>query len=267
MGTSRNDLTGKVVVITGGSGGLGEQIAYAAARQNATVVVCARRINLLGKVRHNCEDLSGAPAFAFQLDVANPENIKEVVERIHDEVGVIDVLVNNAGFGHFEEALTFDMDLAEKMFRVNVLGLMYMTQLVAIEMADRGAGHIINIASQAAKMATQKSSIYSATKFAVLGYSNALRLELKPLGVYVTTVNPGPIETNFFEIADETGEYLKKVDLLVLDPTIVAKRIVGVINVPRRELNMPKLMEFAGKMYTLFPHVGDYLASTLFNNK
>lgn len=264
---NRKDLTDKVVVITGGSGGLGEEIAYACAKQNAKVVVCARRINMLGKVKQNCEDLSGKAAYAFQLDVANPENIKEVVERIHDEVGAIDVLVNNAGFGYFENALDFDMNLAEKMFRVNVLGMMYMTQLVAIEMTDRLSGHIINIASQAGKMATPKSSVYSATKFAVLGYSNALRLELKPFGVYVTTVNPGPIETNFFDIADKSGEYLEKVDRLVLNPTVVANRIVGLMGVPRRELNMPALFEVANRLYTLFPTIGDYIAGNVFNSK
>lgn len=264
---NRRDLTDKVVVITGGSGGLGEQIAYACARQNARVVVCARRIDKLGKVKQNCEAISGKEAYAFQLDIANPEIIKEVVERIYDEVGTVDVLVNNAGFGFFEEALKFDMDIAEKMFRVNVLGMMYMTQLVALQMAERKVGHIINVASQAGKMATPKSSVYSATKFAVLGYSNALRLELKPLGIYLTTVNPGPIATNFFDIADKEGGYLDKVDRLVLDSEVVANRIVGVMGIPRRELNLPVLLEVASKFYTLFPHIGDYIAGNVFNNK
>ncbi len=78
-------------------------------------------------------------------------------------------------------------------------------------MAERRQGHIINIASMAGKMATAKSTIYSATKFAVLGFSNALRLELKPLGVAVTTVNPGPVATDFFDKADPSGSYLEKV--------------------------------------------------------
>ena len=85
-------------------------------------------------------------------------------------------------------------------------------------MAERRQGHIINIASMAGKMATAKSTVYSATKFAVLGFSNALRLELKPLGVAVTTVNPGPIETNFFDKADPSGSYLEKVGQIVLEP-------------------------------------------------
>lgn len=83
------------------------------------------------------------------------------------------------------------------MFDVNVLGLIACTQQVLPSMLATKGGHIINIASQAGKIATPKSSTYSATKHAVLGYSNSLRMEVAPQGVYITTVNPGPIETNF----------------------------------------------------------------------
>lgn len=190
------DLTNKVVVVTGGSAGLGEQICYEAAKQGAVVVVCARRINLIGKVREQCAALSGREAFSYQLDIADPESVERVVEAISAEVGSIDVLVNNAGFGLFENFVEIDLAVARQMFDVNVLGMMTFTQKVAIKMIEAGQGHIINVASMAGKMATAKSTVYSATKFAVLGFSNALRLELKPLGVAVTTVNPGPIPTD-----------------------------------------------------------------------
>lgn len=267
MKNKQERLTDHIVFITGGSTGLGEQIAYAAAKQGAVVVVSARRMDLLLEVKKKCMALSGKEAYAYALDVSDPEAIQEVIEDVYQQVGEIDVLINNAGFGHFEEALTFDMTLAEKMFRVNVLGMMYVTQLVAIQMAEKKRGHIINIASQAGKIATPKSTIYSATKFAVMGYSNALRLELKPLNIYVTTVNPGPIETNFFDIADESGNYLEKVGRMVLNPVMVANRIVELIGTSKRELNLPYLMEVAGKLYSLFPKTGDFLALTFFNNK
>ena len=90
-----------------------------------------------------------------------------------------------------------DPAVIRNMFEVNVLGMMVLTQQVAIQMAEQKHGHIINVASIAGKIATPKTAVYSATKFAVLGFSNALRLELKPLGINVTTVNPGPIETAF----------------------------------------------------------------------
>lgn len=261
------DLTNKVVVVTGGSAGLGEQICYEAAKKGAIVVVCARRINLIGKVKEMCEELSGNEAYSFQLDIADPDNVDAVFEKIEAEVGPIDVLVNNAGFGIFENFLETDLAIAKNMFEVNVLGMMVFTQKVALQMAERGTGHIINIASMAGKMATAKSTIYSATKFAVLGFSNALRLELKPLGISVTTVNPGPIKTEFFDKADPSGDYLASVDLFVLEPNKLAKEIVSVMGTFKREINRPLAMEGAYRLYALFPHIGDFLAGGLLNKK
>ena len=114
------DLTNKVVVVTGGSAGLGEQICYEAAKQGAVVVVCARRINLIGKVREQCAVLSGREAF-LSIRYADPESVERVVEAISAEVGSIDVLVNNAGFGLFENFVEIDLAVARQMFDVNVL--------------------------------------------------------------------------------------------------------------------------------------------------
>jgi len=87
--------------------------------------------------------------------------------RIEDEVGAIDVLVNNAGYGLFEDFVDTSFEEIRNMFEVNVLGLMYITKRVAVKMIEQGSGHVINVASIAGKMATPKSSIYSATKVAV----------------------------------------------------------------------------------------------------
>lgn len=265
--TNKVPLNNKVVFITGGSAGLGKQIAYESALQGATVVVTARRTDQLKEVKETCEKLSGKPAYYFHLDVSDPEEIDEVLTKTTTKIGSIDILVNNAGFGHFEEFQTIDLDIAEKMMRVNVMGMMYTSQFAAIHMAKKEKGHIINIGSMSGKIATPKSTIYSASKFAVLGFSNALRLELKPLNVGVTTVNLGPVETNFFDIADKSGKYLEKVGGTVLDPKTVARKIVELMGTKKRELNMPKIMEFGSRLYVLFPIVGDYLAGNLFNKK
>lgn len=260
-------LQDKVVVVTGGPAGLGEQICYEAARQGAIVVTCARRINLIGKVKENCMEISGQPAYALQLDVSNPESVDIFFERLKSEVGEVDVLINNAGFGIFENFVDFDFDKVRRMFEVNILGMMYLTQKIAIDMVKREEGQIVNIASMAGKMATAKSAVYSATKFAVLGFSNALRLELKPANVKVTTVNPGPIATEFFDKADPSGDYLSSIEFFVLQPEKLARKIIRGIQRERREVNAPQVMELAARFYTLFPHVGDFLAGGLFNKK
>ncbi|MEX1438173.1 SDR family NAD(P)-dependent oxidoreductase [Enterococcus sp. C53] len=261
------NLENKVVLVTGSSGGLGAQICYEAAKKGAIVIACARRNQLIDEVKAECQRLSGKEAYAFPVDVSDPDSVDRLYEQVMQTVGRVDVLVNNAGFGIFEDFLTFDLGKAYDMFEVNVLGMMVLTQKFAIDMSERRQGHIINIASMAGKMATAKSTIYSATKFAVLGFSNALRLELRPLGVAVTTVNPGPVATEFFDKADPTGSYLEKVSQLVLEPEKLAKTIVRTMEHPKREVNRPVLLEIAAKFYTLFPTIGDYLASGIFNKK
>ncbi|SEM40270.1 hypothetical protein SAMN05216431_10287 [Ligilactobacillus sp. WC1T17] len=261
------NLTGKVALITGASSGMGEQIAYELAKKGAIVVCCARRLDRLEEVAAICRKISHQEAYAFAVDVSVPNQIEKLVEKVEATIGPIDVLVNDAGFGLMEKALDFDMTIAERMFRVNVLGLIYMTKYTALHMAERKRGAIINIASMAGKMATPKSSVYSATKFAVLGYSNALRLELKPLGISVLTVNPGPVRTDFFNIADESGKYLESISNMALNPEIVAKKVVKTIGTAKRELNLPGYMEVAHHLYQMCPYLGDYLAGSIFNKK
>ncbi|MGX7200298.1 SDR family NAD(P)-dependent oxidoreductase [Enterococcus nangangensis] len=261
------NLQDKVVLVTGGSSGIGEKICLAAAKKGATVIVCARRIQLVGQVKNTCSELAGKPCYGYQLDIANPESVDSLLAKVAEEVGQVDILVNCAGFGLFENFIEMDYQTIEKMFAVNVLGLMYLTQAIGLTMAKEGHGQIINIASQAGKMATPKSAVYSATKFAVLGFSNGLRLELKPYNVQVMTVNPGPIATDFFQKADPSGNYLAQVDWLVLEPEKLANKIVANFGTHRREINAPWFMEGASRFYTLFPHLGDYLAGTLFNQK
>jgi len=116
-------------------------------------------------------------------------------------------------------------------------------------------------------IASAKSSLYSATKFAGIGFSNALRLELMPYNVYVTTVNPGPIKTAFFDKADPDGSYVKAVDKYILEADTVAKQIVNNFGKKKRELIMPFTLKAAHKLYTLFPNLGDKLASKMFNYK
>ncbi|WP_281164839.1 SDR family NAD(P)-dependent oxidoreductase [Liquorilactobacillus sicerae] len=261
------DLRNQVAVVTGASSGLGEQIAYQLAQKGAIVVVCARRIERLQQVSQRCQALSGRLSLPLQVDVSDPEKIEQAVTQVETKLGPIAVLVNDAGFGSMENFLHFKMSTAEKMFRVNVLGLMYFTQFVGLKMAARKTGAIVNIASIAGKIATPKSTVYSATKSAVIGFSNALRLELKPFGISVLTVNPGPIKTDFFAIADQTGHYLDHIGWLALEPDKLAEKIVAAIGTRRREINAPGIFEWAYHFYNLFPAAGDFLAGGLFNQK
>ena len=261
------NLTNKVVLVTGASSGLGEQICYQAAKQGAIIIACARSVDKLQQVKERCEELSQNHCYAFKVDMSDAQSIEYLVQAIYANEKNIDVLVNCAGFGYFEDFIDFDMNQARQMFEVNILGMMLLTQKIAAKMVLRQSGHIINIASMAGKMATPKSTIYSATKFAVIGFSNALRLELKPFGIHVTTVNPGPIETNFFNIADPNGGYLDKIGAMVLQADDLAKEIVNTFGKNKSEINRPRLMNTAAFFYQVFPTIGDYLAGGIFNKK
>ncbi|KMY50689.1 SDR family NAD(P)-dependent oxidoreductase [Peribacillus loiseleuriae] len=260
-------LHNKCVVITGASGGIGKEIAKKAAEQGARVVLLARNTDKLEELRNELNNQYGDVAYAYTLDVSDMKKIVNVFTDIYAHIGEIDVLVNNAGYGTFKEVDETDTEEIQAMFRVNVIGLMACTKMVVPAMKRRKSGHIINVASMAGKIATPKSTLYSSTKFAVIGYSNALRLELMRDGIRVTTVNPGPIQTNFFDIADESGTYVKNIEKFILQPAYVADKIVAAMLTKKREINLPRFMNAISKMHTLFPNTVETLGKNAFFKK
>ena len=236
------NLVGKTVLVTGASSGLGEQLALAVASQGANVVLAARRRERLTQVADQCRLLSKGQAVAITCDVGHVADVDHVFTTIDELFGQLDVVINAAGFGD-------------------------MTTVAAQRMVKQHAGEIVNIASMAGKIATPKSAVYAASKAAIIAYDNALRLELKDAHVNVLTVNPGPIKTDFFKIADPTGHYLDRVDQLALNPVKFAELIVSKLGHQRRELNRPWVMSAANLGYQLAPKLGDWLTGTVFNFK
>ncbi len=262
-----NRITNKVIVITGASGGLGKEIALQAARRGAQLVLIARNREKLLRVKKEIEAFSEQAVHIYVCDVADMEAVGRTFSDIHQEIGEIDVLVNNAGFGRFEDALELDLPESKAMIDVNVLGVISCTKMVLPEMVKRKQGHIINIASQAGKIATPKSSVYAATKHAVLGFSNALRLEMAEHAIYVTTVNPGPIATDFFDIADLSGDYVKNVGKYMLKPDFVAEKVVGCMLTNKREINLPGWMHAGSRFFAVFPRTFEALGQKFFFKK
>lgn len=260
-------LQGKTIFITGASGGIGADVARLSAERGANVALFARSLDKLEQLKQELEMKYGVRVWVERLDVSNTDDIESVLPRVIAEFGKIDVLINNAGYGVFREAHEATVDEMKGMFQVNVIGLMACTRVVLPYLRKQRSGHIINIASQAGKIATPKSSVYSATKHAVLGYSNAVRMEVSDLGIFVTTVNPGPIATNFFNIADEKGTYVKNVQRFMLEPGFVAKKITDAILTPTREINLPGWMNLGSVVYTLFPRLFERVGKKAFNSK
>lgn len=261
-------LRNKTVLITGASGGLGERIARQCAENGANLILLARNFENLKKLKEELANYSSSIKIEiYQADVGDTAELKNIYEEMKLKDITIDVLVNNAGFGMFKTVLETSLEETKNMFQVNVLGLITMTKLVLPDMIQQGSGHIINIASQAGKISTPKSAVYSATKKAVLGFSDSLRMEVKNSDIYITTVNPGPIATNFFHIADESGDYLKNVERWVLKPDDVARKVVDKMFTNTREINLPKLMNAGSKMYMIFPGLVEFLGKKAFFSK
>ncbi|HCP62323.1 MAG TPA: oxidoreductase, partial [Actinobacteria bacterium] len=178
-----------VAVITGASSGIGEATARAFVREGAAVVLSARRED---RLRALASELSsgGGRAVAVACDVSERAQVEALADRVKTEFGRCDVLVNNAGVpggGPFAE---MSMDQAELVTRINYLGVLYGTKAFLPMMLAAGRGHIVNVASLAGRFAVPGSSVYSATKHAVVAFSESLHYELSPRGILVTTVNP-----------------------------------------------------------------------------
>ena len=239
----------RTILITGASGGLAQEMVK---------LLPEDRLILLGRNQEKLEKLyaSHPQAECIGIDITDSSAVQDLVEDLYQRYGQIDILVNNAGYGIFEEFDQITNEQIHAMFEVNTFALMQLSRLMGAHMKAAGKGHIVNIVSMAGLVATAKSSLYSATKFAAIGFSNALRLELMPFGVHVTTVNPGPDRS-----------YVKAVDRYILEPDFVAKKIVKNFGKPKRELNLPWLLNLTHKLYTLFPRISDKLASKMFNFK
>ena len=250
----------RTILITGASGGLAQEMVKLL--PNDQLILLGRNKEKLAQLyaKHPNVEL-------IEIDITDDSALEALVADLYLRYGKIDVLINNAGYGIFEEFDQISDQDIHQMFEVNTFALMNLSCRLGARMKERGKGHIINIVSMAGLIATAKSSLYSATKFAAIGFSNALRLELMPYGVYVTTVNPGPIRTGFFDQADPDGSYLKSVDRFLLEPDAVARKIVKITGKNKRELNLPFLLNLAHIFYTLFPKLADKMAGETFNYK
>ena len=251
----------RIIAITGASGGLAQEIVKQLSPSDG-IILLGRDKDKLEKCYRHVENKT-----CLAIDLRDDNAIKKMVDYLYQRFGRIDVFINNAGFGEFKSYDHYTSQEIRDMFDINTFATMTFSRLMAEKMVEQGRGHIINIASMAGKIATANSSVYAATKFAVIGFSDALRLELADKGVYVTTVNPGPIETSFFDQADPSGAYLESVKKFVLSPKYVAKKIVRILGKNKRELNLPRLLNVAHKLYTLFPRISDKLATNVFNYK
>lgn len=216
----------KVVLVTGASSGIGRSAARELARRGYDVALAARRAEPLEAVAAECRTL-GARAVAIPADVSIREDCQRLIESAERELGPLDVLVNNAGFAVFDAIERAQGDDLEAMMQTNYFGTVWCTQAALPGMLARGRGTIVNVASIAGIMGYARMGGYCATKFAIIGFSEALRDEVLGRGVRVALVCPGTTETAFFEKAERGKMPGASRLILAVSPDRVARAIAA----------------------------------------
>ncbi len=235
----------KTVLITGASSGIGEEAVKLLLAAGHTVYAGARRLERMSS-------LGAAGAHLLALDVTDEASMTAAVRTVLQETGRIDVLINNAGYGSYGALEDVPPEEARRQFDVNIFGLARLTQLVLPAMRAQGAGRIINVSSIGAKFGEAFGCWYHATKFAVEGLSDSLRMELHPFGIDVVVVQPGATHSEWAAIARDSlmqysgdGPYSKGATAhatmmelghkgpIPAAPGVVAKTIVQAVQVRR----------------------------------
>ncbi len=186
----------KIVLITGCSTGIGHDLAKRLSTAGYSVVATARQVETLNDIEAELK---------LQLDVTREDSVEKAVSATLEKFGRIDILVNNAGYGLRGVVEEVSVESAQRVFDVNIFGVLRMIRVVAPQMRKQGSGRIINISSIAGKLSTPGNGIYSATKFGLEALSDALRVELAPFGVQVVLIEPGAIKSQFDATAFAAG--------------------------------------------------------------
>jgi NADP-dependent 3-hydroxy acid dehydrogenase YdfG len=187
-------MSDRVAVVTGASSGIGEATGRALAREGFAVALAARREERINELAEEIAG-SGGKALAIPTDVGDPLSAESLIRTANEELGSVDVLVNNAGVMLLGPLLGADLEHWQRMVHVNLLGLIYCTHHALPIMQEQGRGHVVNVSSVAGRVARLGSGVYNATKWGVGAFSESLRQEALNYNVRVTIVEPGYVDT------------------------------------------------------------------------
>jgi clavulanate-9-aldehyde reductase len=188
------DVNGKVAAITGASSGIGEATARVLAGAGLSVALGARRVERIEALAREIND-SGGRAVAIPTDVTQESEARRFIEQTHEELGGLDVLVNNAGMMLLGPIDGAPLEEWRQMIDVNVMGVLYCTHAAVPLMRERGGGHIVMVSSVGGRVIGKYSGVYNLTKFGLGAFSEALRQESQADGLRVTVIEPGRVET------------------------------------------------------------------------
>lgn len=242
------DLDGTACLVTGASAGIGRATAVALAKRGARVAACARRPDRLAQTVEACRR-HGPEAVAVPCDVSDPVAVGRMVEEVAERLGGVDVLVANAGVGRYALFEDETIESIDQQVRTNILGQMYASRAVLPLMKAAGRGHLAFLSSTNGRIPPPLQSVYNATKFATIGFAESLAYEVRPYGIGVTIVYPGPIDTEFFDAPEFRAMRTPK----KLPAEKVGEAIARGIERGRFDVTVPRSLRIPATMRALLP--------------
>ena len=245
------DFKNKVVLITGASSGIGKETAIEFAKLGATIVLVARRKDKLKQTTNELKKFD-VTTLLCQCDVSKKDQVEKMANVVIEKFGTLDILVNNAGFAIYGSVSDLSVDEIESQMETNYFGMVYCVKNFLPTMLNKKSGHIVNVASVAASFGLPGIASYCASKFAMLGFSEGLKHELKGTGVGITVVSPIMVRTSFFD--HPSFKKMPKYSPTSLNSRTVAKTILRAANSPRLEIIVPSVVRGAVWLKNTFPY-------------
>ena len=249
------DYRGKVAIVTGASSGIGEAVAVDLAGRGTTVVAVARRKELLDEVIERCRR-TAPDSEAAVADVSDRAAVEGLCKDALAKHGKVDVLVNNAGIPLRKHATRLTVEDVEQVMQINFFGMIYATLALLPSMLERKSGHIVNVSSVAGRIGAPREAAYSASKYAMTGWSEVLSSDLQGSGVKVHLIIPGAIDTEIWRKVQEPAAYSGK----FIPPQEIADAVREVIERDRFERWVPRKLMPVATFRALLP--GTYIKNT-----
>ena len=254
----------KVVLITGASSGIGRASAIKFAKKGAKIILVARNKIKLDKVQSDL-NVFNTTTLVCECDVSDKSQVQSMSKKVLEKFGSVDILVNNAGFAIYDSVANLSIEEIESQMATNYFGMVYCIKNFLPSMIQQKSGHIVNVASVAASFGLPGIAPYCASKFAMLGFSEGLKHELKGTGVGITVVSPIMVRTNFFD--HPSFENMPKYSPTSLSPETVANAVLKAANSPRLEIIVPSVVRGAVWAKETFPYLINPLLGSAFSKQ
>ena len=254
MPPAQMNFTNKVVLLTGASSGIGYSLAKSLPKENCSLALISRRKNILKQLETELKNRRNR-VISYSCDVSNIDEVRETYSQIKNDFGKVDIAILNAGISHRADVKNYSAEIAEKIFNVNVFGIINFVEQLLPEFLERREGIIVGVSSLAEVRGFPKSGFYNASKSAASLLLESLRIELKPFGVNVITIKPGFVRSPMTDKNDFRMPFLMDIDE-------ATNSIIKGLRKEKQIIQFPLPIVFGAKIMKLLPNwLFDYLMS------